>query len=245
MAIRLTQRTQVALVVLLAVVTVVLVGVAVHTGGTSRPSAEHATRPAAPRPSSSVAPAVPTMLVLGDSAAAGAGASARRTAWVSRVARGTGWRVLNRSVVGSGYLSRSAGVGSCQRATCPSFATALRRVKADPDVVLVAGGRDDALSGAALAQPARRLFAALRTSFPDATLVALDPGYDNLNTEDATASADVRSAVRRAQGRFLDVGQPLVAHPGLVSSDGSSPDDAGHRAIARAVLSRLRQLSVG
>lgn len=244
---KLNRRAQIALVVLLAIVAVVLVAYAVHTGGASRPGPSSASSPEAAQPSTSVEPPVPSMLVLGDSAAAGAGASAASTAWVGRVGPSLGWKVVNRSVRGAGYVARVNGVGSCLRPKCPSFATVLaRNADQDPNVVLVAGGRDDSLVTTQTSSATRALFRAIRKDFPKATIVALDPGYDTLSTgASATLTDDVRSAVTRVKGTYVDIGDPLVDHTERVASDGTNPDDMGHRAIARLVLAKLRNIDLG
>jgi lysophospholipase L1-like esterase len=243
---KLNRRLQILLVILLAVIAVALVGYAVHTGGTSRPGPSSAKAPTTVQPSVAVEPPVPSMLVLGDSAAAGAGASSASTAWVGRVAPGLGWKIVNRSVRGAGYAARAKGVGSCLRPQCPSFATILKRSAGqDPDVVLVAGGRDDSLVTTDTSSSTRALFVAIRKDFPKATIVALDPSYDTLFSGSATLADDVRSAVTRVKGTYADIGQPLVDHTERVASDGQNPNDMGHRAIARMVLAKLRNANLG
>lgn len=245
--IKLSRSQQILLVVVLAVVTVALVAYAVRSGGTSRPESAGASSPASSSPSTSVEPPVPTMLVIGDSAAAGTGASARRTAWVGRVTTGIGWNVVNRSVQGAGYVARTNGVGSCTRPKCPSFAALLARSKGQQvDVVLVAGGRDDVLVTDDTTAATRALFAAIRKAFPEAKIVALSPSYDTIFTPASAAlTADVKAAVTRVGGTYADIGRPLADHAERIAADGTSPNDMGHRAIARAVLNRLRSAEIG
>jgi lysophospholipase L1-like esterase len=234
------RRIQVVLFVLLAVAAVLLVYYALHTGGSYRPSSTKATT----SPSTSVAAPAARMLVIGDSSAAGEGASRVRKDWVSRVARGTGWKVTNVSVAGAGYLPGTSTAGTCEQPRCPSLDTLLKRAHdvPRPDVVLVAAGRDDLSSFDRDLRPATRsFFQALHRAYPEATIVAVNPRYDvPLASPSTTFDDDVRSGVQRVGGVYANLGQPLVDHSDRVTVGTRQPNDQGHRAIARAVLTALR-----
>ncbi len=188
---------------------------------------------------------VDSLVVLGDSYAAGAGASNPRKRWVNLLAASTGWSITNLAQGGTGFVKAydTGGEVACGRATCPSFGGMAERAKRDgldPDVILVSGGRND------LSEPSRdeeeavgSLFAYLEEAFPRARVLATNPLWDF--TSPPEQLNELRSVVKDEVGQdnFLDIGQPLRGRPDLVADDDVHPSDNGHLAIADAIEASL------
>src|SRR5215212_3919836 len=83
----------------------------------------------------------PVAVFIGDSYAQGSGK------WPELVSKAQGWRQVNLGRGGTGYEARLAGAAAqkgCGLKECPSFPEmAAVAVKLHPDVVVVAGGRND------------------------------------------------------------------------------------------------------
>jgi lysophospholipase L1-like esterase len=111
-------------------------------------------------------------------------------------------------------------------------------VKANPAVVVVAGGRND---GKVDAARIRAAFADLRTDLPDATIYAVSPVWDSKEPPAflAAQGREVKASVEAVGGTYLDVGQPLKGHPELITPDGVHPNVDGYRMLADAVNARL------
>lgn len=193
-------------------------------------------------------PKPPLAVFVGDSYAAGTGASSAAHRWANLVAVSEGWRIRNLALGGTGYLATSAGPG-CGRPHCTAFEGVLGELQTlDPDIVIVSGGRNDTTYPAtAVSSAIDAFFPALRRAAPHARLVAVSPIWDASDPPRRLSeiSGDVRSAVLGVQGVFLPVGEPLHGHPGWLAADGLHPSDRGHRAIADAVLRTLPKSLAG
>jgi lysophospholipase L1-like esterase len=183
---------------------------------------------------------------LGDSYSAGTGASSSRTRWTSVVSTARGWLEANLARGGTGYVKTSSTSG-CGLTYCPTFLEmAADAVAAAPDVVVVAGGRNDLLlastNPAAVHQAVLDTFARLRQGLPTTTIYAVTPMWDS-STPPAVLQ-DLRTWVieaAAAQGATLVDGADgwLLGHPEWISADGVHPNDAGHAQLAQHVLAAL------
>lgn len=192
-------------------------------------------------------PTPPLVLVFGDSYAAGAGAQdGDGRGWPSIVEGELGWNLRNYAQGGTGYVATSDERG-CGREYCPTFGEMIDEAFDEvvpPDMVLVSGGRND---GVAPVDEIDAFWEKLERRFPDALLVATDPLWQAdeplpqsiIDMRTATAAA-----VEAVDGVMLDVGQPLLGRPGLISSDGVHPNAKGHQAIADAVLAALDEAGI-
>ncbi|GAA1360305.1 hypothetical protein GCM10009596_16920 [Arthrobacter rhombi] len=204
-----------------------------------------------PRPEpGSAAEALPpgsTALFIGDSYSYGVGVAGNDQRWTSLVSADLGWTEQNRALGGTGYLRVPPHV-ACRQPHCPRYADQLRIVAAqglDPDVVVIAGGQNDA--AAYTADPAageRAITLTYRraaTLFPSARVIGVGPSWPTGNDPLARRmDRAVSNAVHRIGGTHISLLDPPVVVPGMVQPDRIHVGPDGHRAIADRVLSGLR-----
>lgn len=186
--------------------------------------------------------AAPVALFIGDSYTQGTGASDPLKSWAKVASEALGWSMRNVAAGGTGYVtSLSGGIATvgCGQDTCPDYAQQLEAAadRYAPDVVVIAGGRND-LAKQGIEDAAESLFREARRLFPDAEVVVASPVWDD---DPAPADfADVREAVDQAASvtdvTLVEVGEPLEARPELMAADGVHPNNAGHEALAEAFV---------
>lgn len=228
-----------------AIVTAVLLVAALNI---NRAPASTYTSPARSITTPSQQPAAPlseTVVLIGDSYSAGAGASSRAASWVAVTSAAKGWKLTNLSHGGTGYLATATANAklACGLAYCPNYQEVIATAAATkPRTVIIAGGRNDSGGGAdAVARAVKTFYANLRTSLPDSKIVALNPLWGS-GTPPASLdalAAVVKESVEGVGGQYIDIGQPLFGQPQLMSSDGVHPNDAGHAAIAKAFMALI------
>jgi lysophospholipase L1-like esterase len=194
------------------------------------------------RPQPTLAPPIPLALFIGDSYAAGAGASTASARWTSLAAHELGWEEVNKARGGTGYVTASDRSG-CGREYCPPFPEVLAdpfdRV---PDIVVISGGRNDPSDLDAFRAGVAATLARVRSTWPEAELVVTNPLWDdNPLPPGISARLDVIVDVAaQYDALVLDLGQPLVGRPEFVASDGVQPNDDGHQTIASAFVAAWR-----
>jgi len=222
---------------------VILVGAYAFAPRTPAPVADDSPRPVR---SAEAKKHVPVVAFIGDSYTAGAGTTKLSRSWVERLARSQGWEAHNFGRGGTGYANGVAG-GTAQIACgldyCPSYIEMIpEAADVSPDIVIVAGGRNEATQpGATQSANIDAFFQELAAQLPDAQVIAVNPLWDDDETPEAVAdmSGMVERSVESTGGRFLDIGQPLLGEPGFVAEDGAHPNDDGHKAIAEATSAAL------
>lgn len=187
--------------------------------------------------------ASPIVVFLGDSYTAGVGASDPSLSWASRVGEAEGWRVRNLARGGTGYASRVTGEGApgaCGRAECPPFVEMAREGAAlIPDIIVVSGGRND-IGDAPVDAEVEAFFEAVATAYPGSRIYVTDVLWHGRAPDAVRRLSRVVQRDAQAIGAtWLDIGQPLAGGDGLLAPDGIHPNDAGHEAIARAVIAAL------
>lgn len=213
--------------------------------------ADAASRPIRPVTSSSPSPSLgfdasstsiagaggPVIAFLGDDWTRGNGASARARRFSTLLCTQLGAQEQNFGVDDTGYAKSGPDGGP--------YATRIAQiVAADPQVVVVSGGRNDRSdSPATAAAAARALFATLRSRLPDAVLIAVAPfwGDSDLPPEMVALAAAVEDGVTAAGGTYLDIADPIHRHPAFMA-DAADPNDQGYAAIAAALATRLEPL---
>lgn len=192
---------------------------------------------AAPPDTPSVPESVPVVAFLGDSYSKGIGASTNGKRWTTLVSAAMGWSELNLAEGGSGYTTTYLGQKT-------DYSIKLDVITAaQPDIVVVSGGRNDYEAGTAsiTGAVALSLFEAIKANAPQTKLIVTSPIWDATEppADFATLIDGVKSATASAGGRYLDIGEPLANNPVMLDLDGLHPNDSGHRAIATKVASTL------
>lgn len=182
----------------------------------------------------------PVALFIGDSYTQGTGASDPLNSWAKVASQYLGWSMRNVAAGGTGYVTSLEGdiatVG-CAQDVCPDYAQQLEDAakRYDPDVVVIAGGRND-LAKQGIEAAAASLFKRAQALFPDAEIVVVSPVWDDDQPpgDYPALVAAVEGAASEAGVQFVDVGEPLVGEMDLLAADGVHPNDAGHEALAEA-----------
>jgi lysophospholipase L1-like esterase len=233
---------------LLAAAAVVVVAGAVWVVASNHPPASkgyqvdavHVGPPPTTDPVSSRPAKKPKRLVvafLGDDWTAGTGASGPKHRFTTLVSHDLHLVERNFGADGTGYAKATSSDGD--------YASRVAAVvAAHPDIVVVAGGRNDKSdSSATVASRARSLFSTLRAQLPHATLVALAPMWGDSDEPAVVGEIGnvVNDAVTAAGGKYLDLPDPIHGHPNFMAS-AADPDDAGYAAIAAALEPKLTPL---
>ncbi|MBT2594668.1 SGNH/GDSL hydrolase family protein [Arthrobacter sp. ISL-72] len=201
---------------------------------------QHALEAARTRASESVTSKAVKVTFIGESYTAGAGAT-NQHGWVKLLSAKNNWSAVNLGRGGTGYLKTiaSGGVNACGAEVCPNYLTmADKAIESKPDVVIVAGGRND---GAALtpdlASNVTAVFSKLRAGLSAAKIIALNPIWaaESPQPDSAAFGEAVRAGVTAAGGSFVSIGAPLEGHPEMITKDNVHPNDAGHQHLADVV----------
>lgn len=186
---------------------------------------------------------LPSVGFLGDSYTVGDGATSRPKRWTSLLSVKRGWVETNAGYGGTGYgtAGRLAG-GKPYSARVPQVTATV--AKAAKPILIVSGGRNDFTEGtpeAEIEAGITKTFTELRKAAPKARIIALSPLWDDdaAPEELAIIGEQVKAAVTRVGGQYVDVGQPLANRPGLLDRDGVHPNDQGYAALAAAVDAKL------
>jgi lysophospholipase L1-like esterase len=173
--------------------------------------------------------------VLGDSFAAGSGASTSDTGWVRVMAKERDWQVTNLAAPGVGYARARANAGS--------YVTRVQAVvAADPALVLITGGANDiGLPPESVSKAVTDTVGGIRAGAPSAVIVIVTPWWDQRPADSRFAAVidRVKRAATDSGATWLDTGQPLTGRSELLTADGLQPNDQGHRALATTVLEQL------
>ncbi|QLD12320.1 SGNH/GDSL hydrolase family protein [Microbacterium oleivorans] len=185
----------------------------------------------------------PIVVFLGDSYTAGVGASDRARGWASLVGEAEGWRVRNLARGGTGFASTVTGddaPAACGRDVCPTFGQmAIEGASLLPDIVVVSGGRND-VGGDPVDAEVDGFFETVAAAYPGSRIYVTDVLWHEQEPEAVARLSDVvHDDAERIGATWLDIGQPLAGGGELLADDGIHPSDAGHAAIARAVISAL------
>ena len=233
----------------LLVLTLVLVGFSLRSRGPDPASAGPRATPTAPSTSPSPSPTSGGPVVfLGDSVTEGKSATSPGKRWTAIVAGKLGLKEVNLGHARTGYL-RVGPDGSCGDAACPNFTDSVAAaVAADPSTVIVTGGGND--TGLAADEVDRAITATLsglRKALPDAKFYVVNPWWDlrpqpNSLADLTTAVSEAASATKVT---YLDTEQPLVGQPKLMVASGTNPNDAGHAALAKAVIDAIGESANG
>jgi lysophospholipase L1-like esterase len=181
-----------------------------------------------------------TAVFVGDSYTAGTGATDASTSFPALVSDRMGWTLVNLGRGGTSYLATSD-IAGCGLDYCPNYVEMiLAVVAANPDIVVVSGGRNDTM-GTEVAAQIDRFYTELRTALPDVQIIATSPLGDDdpAPTSLTSMGATIETAATKAGGTYIDLGQPLAGRTELITEDGVHPNDDGHAAIADRLVPLL------
>ncbi len=181
----------------------------------------------------------PVAVFVADSYTTGVGGGG--TKWTTLLAQRRGWDEVNLGYRGTGY-ARASIAPDCPAAGCPNYLLVVDQVVARrPDIVVVSGGRNDAVDMSAAATNIPLVFQQLRTKLPKARIIAISPFWDSRPYPVAlrTIGSDVHSAMQSVRGEYVEIGSPLRNKPQLLGRNGIFPAAAGYETLANAVASAL------
>ncbi len=190
----------------------------------------------------------PVVAFYGDSYTLGTGASDPAKRWSSIVSAQRGWREVNPSVNGLGFVNNRTAFGE-DSGDLPSIV-----IDADPDIVFITMGLNDNFSYATRADRIREQITTdlvrVHDALPDARFVVVEPFW---YTDTRPASLDTISGwVRDAAGaidadyipgasRWLD-GHYAGSDDSWMAADGLHPDDTGYARMAERMDAALGEL---
>jgi acyl-CoA thioesterase I len=229
-------------VILMVPVAVVLLAFAMHRTPSARVSfalpTATATRSASAQfpPPAGATTTRQLVAFLGDSYAAGAGATRASSGWTDRVSHHLGWVEKNFSAYAASYSTLGEPGETSYRARIHAL------VATHPQIVVVSGGRADVHVGATqFRSDVRATLVGIHAGLPKAKIIVVSPTWGNspAPAKLTALKAIVRAEARRAGADYLDIGEPMAGHKDLMAADGWQPNDAGHAAIAAAVEKAL------
>lgn len=216
----------------LALLAVVTLGVVVYA---LKPPAVVASAPPAVQPlATKTATPVPKAAFIGDSYTAG---THNAVTWPEIVAASEKWAPSNVAVGGSGYANAAGN----------TFLAQVPAIKVVPDVIIVAGSRNDTFTPDKVAPAAAALFAELKKVAPKAKIVVIGPIWDSTAPMPGVYAANeaLRGAAADAGLAFVDaLAENWLSSPSLVQGDQVHPNDAGQKVIAQRVGQKLKELGL-
>lgn len=232
-----TRRT-VAIATTVAVAVVALVAAVLLWPRSPAPTATPSLSASAEPPADS---SRPTVVFIGDSYTVGTGTSLSGSGFPAILGDLRGWNVQNLAIAGTGY-STGQPDGLCPSSGCNSYVGIIpAAVAADPDIVIVSGGRND-LSRLHLEQAVTVFYTELRRQLPEARLVVTSPLWDDGPTPEAlvTLREQVEREATRVGAEYLDLGDIFLDRPDLIASDELHPNEEGLALIAERIHELLR-----
>lgn len=177
--------------------------------------------------------AMPRLLAIGDSIMKGHGLAADQ-AWPALIAARRGWTLDNLACDGAGFLALG------DKTDCDStFAGLVEEAeKLQPRTIIVEGSSNDfGQSDDALYKTTIGQLQQLHAALPYAKIIGLSTVWNDtaVPAQLDDVNDQVRRAVLKVGGRYLDIGQPLGGHPEWMQSDDVHPTAAGQIAIEAAV----------
>lgn len=171
----------------------------------------------------------PTIVVIGDSYSSGFGEN--ETSWPEIVAAETGHTVASAAVPMSGYAVPER-----------PFSDQLARVAdLDPDVVIIAGSRNDRSRLDQFPNAAMTLWDAAAIEFPRAEIIVIGPMWDATDAPADVLDMDSRMAAAAGADSLAYVSGVdwLAGKNDLMQADNMHPDDEAQRLLADRIKESL------
>lgn len=178
----------------------------------------------------------PIVAFLGDGYSTGSTLEDESGRWTTLLSSELGWEEENFALDGSGYISAIVQNGN--------YAGQVESVvAAEPDLVIISGGRNDLVqSTAAVTEAATSLFQQLREQLPESLIIVVNPWWDSSPQpgEFAILTESISQAASEAGVIYIDSGAPLN-DPSLFSGGTINPNSDGHVALAAAVREAITE----
>ena len=185
----------------------------------------------------------PIAAFYGDSYTVGTGASSPARRWSTIVSAQRGWREVNLSVNGLGFVTN--------RESLPGPDPVDQVISAGPDIVMVTMGLNDNFSMPDRAGDIRAAITddltKLASSLPDARLIVVEPFW---YTDERPASVDriigwARDAAAKVGADYIPGASHWIeGHPEWMADDGVHPNDDGYAAMAERMDAELAKLGL-
>jgi len=216
------------------------------TTSSPTPSASSSASPSV-SPSPSPSPTAPKtfskVAFLGDSYAAGTGASSPDKRWTTILSQANHWTETNLAHPQTGY-ARAGSHDPCTSKTCPAYVDVVpAAIASGADLVIITGGANDLGIDAPTANAAvAKTLADLHAGLPHATIIVVNPWWDMrpANPALATYTSAIKEVSANAGVTFADTGQPLAGQLPRVTEDGIDANDTGQAALAEVVRAALK-----
>ena len=236
---KLSSRAQAVALVVAAVVVAVVIGAwaLVVEPQRNKTAFQQALATAGPEPTQTAEPKVLKLGVIGDSYSAED--IAAKTFWPKMLSRESGMSLANFAVGGTGYGSPKNGF----------LEQARQMVKAEPDIIVIAGSRNDERWPETVRGKAGEVYAYLAQQLPAAKIVVVGPMWDNREPSTGAQAANdaVREAAKVAGLPYTDaLAENWLSDPSWIQDDNVHPNEAGQQALLghfRGVLAPAVQAS--
>lgn len=172
-----------------------------------------------------------SVAVIGDSFSS---ADRYSKAWPAIFAEARGFPVQNAAKGGRGYANGG-------------FGRAVRSVTGDPDVIIIAGSRNDVHRPDLVRPAADDVFRRLKADHPQARLVVIGPMWDSSEPEPGIVEANIElaAAAKAAGADYVDaLSANWLGDPALIAPDHLHPNDAGALVLASNIDAALSRLGI-
>lgn len=185
----------------------------------------------------------PLVAFYGDSYTLGTGASDLRLRWSTQIVESRGWREVNPSVNGLGFVNNRATYGE---GDLPDQIIAVH-----PDIVFVTMGLNDNFSYARAAAEIEAQIAIdlrrLREGLPDARIIVVEPFWYTAERPESLgviAGWVRREAASIGADHIAGASTWIAGRPGEMAADGLHPNDQGYARMTRLMDEALVELGL-
>jgi len=162
--------------------------------------------------------------------------------WPALLAFDRRWYLADFASGGTGYVQ-----GNAEKGKLPFGAKIDQVVAVNPEVVIIAGGRNDVSYPLEVRDATRELYAQLRDRLPDAKVVVIGPIMDNRPPSETAVNVNdrIRSAAEQYKLPFIDaLTENWLSDPTLLKEDGMHPTPAGQRLMFDKISEHLHSLGL-
>lgn len=189
-------------------------------------------------------PAEPVVVFIGDSYTVGQNTTLEGVGFTGMLSDRRDWRPVNLAISGTGY-AKSHDLSWCPPEGCSAYAGVIpAAVAADPDIIVVSGGRNDLWveDDAAVAAAIDGFYAQLRAVFPTQRIIVTSPLWSDGPTPAAILPIRerVEAAAAGVGAEYIDLGDLFEEHPELITEDDIHPTEEGLELIAESIDSLLQ-----